>query len=56
MLTPTQTAFRPAWIKGSLHLRTGSLTPTQSLFWHPAHGTNPAEDVWVNYGFVGTGM
>ena len=56
MLAPTQTAFGPAWIKDSLHLHTGDLTPARGLFWHPAPGTDPAEDIWVHYGFTGTGM
>ncbi|MFE2240055.1 serine hydrolase domain-containing protein [Streptomyces virginiae] len=56
MLAPTQAAFGPTWIKDSLRLHTGDLTPARGLFWHPAPGTDPAEDIWVHYGFTGTGM
>ncbi|MFD3678193.1 serine hydrolase domain-containing protein [Streptomyces sp. NPDC058613] len=56
MLDPTRAAFGPTWIKDSLHLQTGALTPARGLFWHPAPGTDPAADVWVHYGFTGTGM
>ncbi|MFJ2784404.1 MULTISPECIES: serine hydrolase domain-containing protein [unclassified Streptomyces] len=56
MLAPTQAAFGPAWIKGSLRVQTGGLTPARGLFWHPAPGTDPTGDIWVHYGFTGTGM
>lgn len=57
MLAPTtRAAFGPAWIKDSLRLQTGALTPARGLFWHPSPGTDPTEDVWVHYGFTGTGM
>lgn len=56
MLAPTQAAFGPAWIKGSLRIETGDLTPARGLFWHPAPGADPTEDIWGHYGFTGTGM
>ncbi|MFJ8730566.1 serine hydrolase domain-containing protein [Streptomyces bauhiniae] len=40
----------------SLTVQTGTLEPARGLFWHPAPGTAPGEDVWVHYGFTGTGM
>ncbi|MFF6885440.1 serine hydrolase domain-containing protein [Streptomyces sp. NPDC012421] len=56
MLAPTQTAFGPTWIADSLRIRTGELSPARGLFWHPAPGTELRDDVWVHYGFTGTGM
>ncbi|MCM1967995.1 serine hydrolase [Streptomyces sp. G1] len=56
MLTPTRAAFGPAWIRDSLRVRTGGLAPARGLFWHPAPGTEDDRDVWVHYGFTGTGM
>ncbi|MFJ3924509.1 serine hydrolase domain-containing protein [Streptomyces sp. NPDC090022] len=56
MLAPTQAAFGPTWTADSLRIHTGTLTPARGLFWHPAPGTDPSEDVWVHYGFTGTGM
>lgn len=50
-------AFGPDWIKESLRIRTRELTPPRGLFWHPAPGTTPeTDDVWVHYGFTGTGV
>ncbi|MEH0424053.1 serine hydrolase domain-containing protein [Streptomyces sp. B21-083] len=54
--TPEQAGFGPAWTTESLTVQTGALEPVRGLFWHPAPGTNPAHDVWVHYGFTGTGM
>ncbi|WP_037906055.1 serine hydrolase domain-containing protein [Actinacidiphila yeochonensis] len=48
--------FGPAWTRESLTVQTGELEPVRGLFWHPAPGTDPAEQVWVHYGFTGTGM
>ncbi|QDY77668.1 serine hydrolase domain-containing protein [Streptomyces qinzhouensis] len=48
--------FGHRWIKESLRLQTGLLTPRRGFFWHPAPGTESAEDVWVHYGFTGTAM
>ncbi|MER6369464.1 serine hydrolase domain-containing protein [Streptomyces mirabilis] len=61
LLDPTQfqepPGFGPAWTKESLQVQTHDLTPARGLFWHPAPGTNPLkDDVWVHYGFTGTGM
>ncbi|MFG2669037.1 serine hydrolase domain-containing protein [Streptomyces sp. NPDC048387] len=56
MLDPTQAAFGPAWIKDSLRIHTGALIPARGLFWHPSPGTDPAEGIWVHYGFTGTGI
>ncbi|MFG3117900.1 serine hydrolase domain-containing protein [Streptomyces sp. NPDC048197] len=61
MLDPTvaqeQPGFGPDWVAKSLQIHTGRLTPERGLFWHPAAGTVPAtDDVWVHYGFTGTGM
>ncbi|WP_406356415.1 serine hydrolase domain-containing protein [Streptomyces sp. NBC_00658] len=53
----TSPGFGTDWIKESLQIHTGELTPPRGLFWHPAPGTTPeADDVWVHYGFTGTGM
>ncbi len=56
MLAPTPAAFGPTWIKDSLHIHTSDLTPARGLFWYPAPGTEPDQDIWVHYGFTGTGM
>lgn len=33
------------------------MTPPCGLFWHPAPVTaHETEDIWVHYGFTGTGM
>ncbi|MFI6112897.1 serine hydrolase domain-containing protein [Kitasatospora sp. NPDC051164] len=48
--------FGPEWTEESLTVQTGSLEPVRGLFWHPAPGTDPAEQTWVHYGFTGTGM
>jgi CubicO group peptidase (beta-lactamase class C family) len=59
MLTPTASApcFGPTWVRESLQIHTGDLTPPRGLFWHPAPGTNAeADDVWVHYGFTGTAL
>ncbi|GAA1096325.1 serine hydrolase domain-containing protein [Nocardiopsis metallicus] len=56
MLTPGNGAtFGKAWVNESLQVQTGGLEPLRGLFWHPAPGTSPAEDIWVHYGFTGTG-
>ncbi len=56
MLAPTQAALGPTWIKDSLRIHTGALTPARGLFWHPAPGTEPDQGIWVHYGFTGTAM
>jgi CubicO group peptidase (beta-lactamase class C family) len=54
--TAGQSGFGPAWTAESPTVQAGTLEPGRGLFWHPAHGTNPADDIWVHYGFTGTGM
>ena len=44
------------WVRASLTVQTGSLTPSRGLFWHPAAGTGPEDDVWCHLGFTGTAM
>ncbi|MFE9424383.1 serine hydrolase domain-containing protein [Kitasatospora sp. NPDC006697] len=60
LLDPATAAHRPGfgpeWTEESLTVQTGSLEPVRGLFWHPAPGTDPAEQTWVHYGFTGTGM
>ncbi|MBJ7904370.1 beta-lactamase family protein [Streptomyces sp. DSM 110735] len=56
LLSPAEGSFGPTWVKDSLRLHTGELTPARGLFWHPAPGTTPGEDIWTHYGFTGTGM
>ncbi|MEU8975432.1 serine hydrolase domain-containing protein [Streptomyces monashensis] len=48
--------FSTQWTTRSLTVQTGELQPTRGLFWHPAPGTVGEQDVWVHYGFTGTGM
>jgi CubicO group peptidase (beta-lactamase class C family) len=54
--SPGQAGFGPAWTATSLTVQTGTLAPVRGLFWHPAPETAPADNVWVHYGFTGTGM
>ncbi|MFI8517098.1 serine hydrolase domain-containing protein [Streptomyces sp. NPDC085481] len=56
VLTPGPAPFGPGWVAESLRIRTGELAPPRGLFWHLAPGTGVREDVWVHYGFTGTGM
>ncbi|MEV1009841.1 serine hydrolase domain-containing protein [Streptomyces sp. NPDC049881] len=60
LLDPATAAVRPGfgaeWTEESLTVQTGSMEPVRGLFWHPAPGTGPAEQIWVHYGFTGTGM
>jgi CubicO group peptidase (beta-lactamase class C family) len=53
---PAQAGFGAEWTSYSLALHTGGLQPERGLFWHPAPGTSDDEDIWVHYGFTGTGM
>ncbi|MEV0150009.1 MULTISPECIES: serine hydrolase domain-containing protein [unclassified Nonomuraea] len=53
---PAEVRFGPAWVAESLQIHTGKLTPARGLLWHPAAGTTPEEDIYVHYGFTGTGM
>lgn len=60
LLDPTVTSDAPsfgsAWVAESLQPHTGHLEPVRGLFWLPARGTDPADDIYVHYGFTGTGM
>jgi CubicO group peptidase (beta-lactamase class C family) len=53
---PDGAGFSTAWTTESLTVQTGTLTPVRGLFWHPAPGTDLADNIWVHYGFTGTGM
>ncbi|MGW0882848.1 serine hydrolase domain-containing protein [Streptomyces sp. NPDC002671] len=52
----TSAGFGDEWTRHSLTLQTGNLQPIRGLFWHPSPDTSPEQDVWVHYGFTGTGM
>ncbi|MEU0242855.1 serine hydrolase domain-containing protein [Streptomyces sp. NPDC006235] len=52
----TRAGFGTKWTAYSLTIQTGELHPARGLFWHPAPGTTAEQDVWVHYGFTGTGM
>ncbi|MFI7337039.1 serine hydrolase domain-containing protein [Streptomyces sp. NPDC050085] len=52
----TRAGFGSEWTTASLTIQTGELQPERGLFWHPAPGTTAEQDVWVHYGFTGTGM
>ncbi|WP_344585424.1 serine hydrolase, partial [Streptomyces lunalinharesii] len=54
-LRPGNAGFGRDWIRESLKVQTGALQPGRGFFWHPAAGTGADEDVWVHYGFTGTG-
>ncbi|MGA5442207.1 serine hydrolase domain-containing protein [Streptomyces griseoincarnatus] len=53
---PAEAGFGTEWTAYSLTVHTGDLQPERGLFWHPAPGTTDDQDVWVHYGFTGTGM
>ncbi|MFF0539653.1 serine hydrolase domain-containing protein [Streptomyces coelicoflavus] len=53
---PVEAGFGAEWCTHSLTVQTGGLQPERGLFWHPAADTTDEEDVWVHYGFTGTGM
>ncbi|MGH3429746.1 MAG: serine hydrolase domain-containing protein [Mycobacteriales bacterium] len=55
-VTPHEPGFGPAWVAESLQPHTGDLQPVRGLFWLPAPGTDPADDIYVHYGFTGTGL
>lgn len=48
--------FDADWLQASLTVQTGSLNPARGLFWHPATGTLPEDDVWCHLGFTGTAL
>lgn len=54
--TTSCAGFGSAWTAESLTVQTGALEPVRGLFWHPAPGTSVSDDIWVHYGFTGTGM
>ena len=56
MLTPHGDVFDAAWVRESLRVQTGELQPSRGLFWHPAAGTGPQDDIWCHLGFTGTAM
>ncbi|MFJ8659825.1 serine hydrolase domain-containing protein [Streptomyces sp. NPDC093795] len=56
LLAPRPCAFSADWTAASLRVHTGALVPPRGLFWHPAPGTDPADDVWAHFGFTGTGL
>ncbi|WP_432088562.1 serine hydrolase domain-containing protein [Streptomyces sp. bgisy095] len=56
LLDPVPGTFSAGWTAASLRVRTGRLDPPRGLFWHPAPGTGPADDVWAHFGFTGTGL
>ena len=56
MLAPDGKVFDADWVKASLTVRTGELQPSRGLFWHPAAGTGPQDNVWCHLGFTGTAM
>ncbi|MFD8778850.1 serine hydrolase domain-containing protein [Streptomyces sp. NPDC059916] len=58
MLAPSTAVagFGAGWTTHSLTIQTGQLQPERGLFWHPAPGTGSDKDIWVHYGFTGTGM
>ncbi|MFS0695950.1 serine hydrolase domain-containing protein [Streptomyces nitrosporeus] len=53
---PAEAGFGAEWSAYSLTVQTGGLQPERGLFWHPAPSTTAEQDVWVHYGFTGTGM
>jgi CubicO group peptidase (beta-lactamase class C family) len=52
----TPPGFGPEWTRESLNIHTGGLEPARGLFWHPAPGTDPADQSWTHYGFTGTAV
>ncbi|MFJ4868480.1 serine hydrolase domain-containing protein [Streptomyces sp. NPDC088757] len=56
LLDPVPGTFSAEWTAASLRVRTGPLDPPRGLFWHPAPGTDPADDVWAHFGFTGTAL
>lgn len=52
--TANGATFGQTWVKESLRVQTGELQPPRGLFWHPAPGSDPDQDIWAHYGFTGT--
>ncbi|MFD6421345.1 serine hydrolase domain-containing protein [Streptomyces sp. NPDC060198] len=53
---PGEVGFGADWSANSLTVQTESSQPERGLFWHPAPGTTDGQDIWIHYGFTGTGM
>jgi len=51
-----KSAFDVAWVEESTQIQTRNLAPARGLFWHPAPGADPADKVFVHYGFTGTAL
>ncbi|MGW6417923.1 serine hydrolase domain-containing protein [Streptomyces sp. NPDC055055] len=56
VLDPVPGVLSAEWTAASLRVRTGALVPPRGLFWHPAPGTGPSDDVWAHFGFTGTAL
>ncbi|MCC7683443.1 serine hydrolase [Janthinobacterium sp. FW305-128] len=58
MLAPDRhdEVFDAGWVRDSLTVQTGSLSPSRGLFWHPAAGSGPQDDIWCHQGFTGTAL
>ena len=48
--------FNASWLRASLQVQTGALSPPRGLFWHPAAGTVADDDIWCHHGFTGTSL
>lgn len=48
--------FDRQWVSESMTIQTGRLEPSIGLLWQQAPRTDPADDIWVHYGFTGTAM
>jgi CubicO group peptidase (beta-lactamase class C family) len=46
--------FDADWLRDSLRVQTGALSPPRGLFWHPA--ANIDDDIWCHHGFTGTSL
>jgi CubicO group peptidase (beta-lactamase class C family) len=46
--------FDADWLRASLRVQTGELSPPRGLFWHPA--ANVDDDLWCHHGFTGTSL
>jgi CubicO group peptidase (beta-lactamase class C family) len=52
----TLAGFGPAWVEESFQIHTGNFASARGLFWHPAPSTDPADGIYVHYGFTGTAL
>lgn len=48
--------FGPSWVAESLTVQTGRLSPAIGYLWQLAPETDPADGIWMHYGFTGTAM